>query len=129
MASVTRAEVARTAKDALPLYTQAKGGRCRPMRQGLTAYGVGGEVVLPDGIEPAHKELQSSALPSELQKHRSSPRAAWSSSGDTVRRLRASVCLCGIADGTRINLLLLPCKYRRYYKAAAADLEKLDKIN
>lgn len=58
------------------------------MRQGLTAYGVGGEVVLPDGIEPAHKELQSSALPTELQKHRSSPRAAWSSSGDTVRRLR-----------------------------------------
>lgn len=48
---------------------------------------------------------------------------------ELARRLRASVGLCGFADGTRINLLLLPCKYRRYYKAAAADLEKLDKIN
>ena len=99
------------------------------MRQGLTAYGVGGEMVLPAGIEPAHKDFQSSALPTELQEHRSSPRTAWSSSGDTVRRLRRSVCLSGFADGTRINLLLLPCKYRRYYKAAAADLEKLNKIN
>ena len=52
MASVTRAEVARTAKDALPLYTQAKGGRCRPMRQGLTAYGVGGEMAFRVGLEP-----------------------------------------------------------------------------
>ena len=82
------------------------------MRQGLTAYGVGGEVVLPDGIEPAHKELQSSALPTELQKHRSSPRAAWSSSGDTVRRLRRSVCLYGFADGTIQPQSLLPCKCR-----------------
>lgn len=83
------------------------------MRQGLTAYGVGGEMVLPAGIEPVHNDLQSSALPTELQEHRSSPRAAWSSIGDTVRRLRASVCLCGIADGTTIAQLPKTSKPQR----------------
>ena len=52
MVSVVCAEVARAAKEGLPLYTQTKSGLFRPMRQVFAVAGHG--VVEPrTGFEPA----------------------------------------------------------------------------
>lgn len=100
-------------------HTPAKSGD-EPMRQGSTAYGVGGKLVFRGGFEPptccfnrlllsllSYRNIEAAHEPQSRActygQHR------W---GKTVRRLRASVGLCGFADGTIQSQILLPCKCR-----------------